>query len=216
MEDVAVQLLELSGGDPFENVRLRSEAHQAQHGCGLHNAGGPVMQLVSSIARVSQPRLALDLGCGLGYSTLWIARAAGVGAHVIGIDDDPQHIEEATELAAAAGLSDRITYEVGSAVDVLSSMDTPVDMIHDDAWFATPPAHLERAIALLRKGGVMTMANWFLLIDGLTGEPRNDWELFAGPTWAADALSFAEQLAKRSDIEINWITKPPVGLVTKK
>ncbi|MGA9277293.1 O-methyltransferase [Ilumatobacter sp.] len=215
MDDVAERLLELAGGDPFRAVRVLSEEHQIEHGCGLHHAGGPVMQLVASITRAARPQRVLDLGCGLGYSTLWIAQAAGPDAHVIGIDDDPRHIEEAERLAQAHGLGDRITYRCGAVVDVLGTLDSPVDMIHDDAWFARPPAHLDAAIGLLRTGGVLTMANWFLLVDALTGQPRNDWERFAGPTWAVDTVSFARQLAARDDLEISWITTPPVGLATK-
>jgi hypothetical protein len=39
------------------------------------------------------------------------------------------------------------------------------------------------------------MPNWFLLVDALRGAPRNDWERFAGPTWADDALEYAKRLA---------------------
>ena len=46
-------------------------------------------------------------------------------------------------------------------------------------------------LSLLRPGGLLTMANWFLLVDVLTGKPRNDWELFAGPAWAKDTLDYA-------------------------
>jgi predicted O-methyltransferase YrrM len=216
VNDVAEQLLELSGGDPFRDVRVRSEEHQAAHGCGLHNAGGPVMQLVASIARATGSHRILDLGCGLGYSTLWIAHAAGPDARVIGIDDDPEHVEEAERLAESHGLGELVQYRLGAVVDVLSDVDWPVDMIHDDAWFARPPAHLDAAIHLLRPGGVLTMANWFLLVDALTGETRNNWERFGGPAWATDSVAFAQQLVQRDDLEINWIANPPVGLATKK
>ena len=35
------------------------------------------MQLVAALARAANVERALDLGCGLGYSTLWIASAIG-------------------------------------------------------------------------------------------------------------------------------------------
>lgn len=212
---VAAELLALSGGDPFVSVLERSEAHQRDHGCGLHTAGGPVMRLVSAIAVAAKARRVLDLGCGLGYSTLWLARAAGESGQLIGVDDDPDHIEEARTIGAEMELGDRIRYIDGRASEVLPTLDGPFDLVHDDAWFARQPDHLEAALGLLRPGGVFTMANWFLLVDALSGESRNDWERFAGPAWAADTIAYARSLASRFDVDVTWITTPPVGFATK-
>lgn len=212
---VAHQLMDLAGGDKFGDVRQMSEDHQRRHGCGLHNAGGPQMQLVAALARAANVKTVVDLGCGLGYSTLWLADAVGKTGHVIGIDDDPGHIAEAERIAGEFGWTDQITYRTGRVADVLQTLDGSVDMIHDDAWFATEPEHLETMIRLVRPGGIITMVNWFLLVDALTGEPRNDWEAFAGPNWAHDVAAYAQLLADREDISINWITSPPVALVTK-
>jgi len=80
---VAMQLMELAGGDVFARVAQESQDHQQDHGCGLHNAGGPQMQLVAALARAAGARRVLDLGSGLGYSTLWIANAIGDDALVV-------------------------------------------------------------------------------------------------------------------------------------
>ena len=80
-------------------------------------------------------------------------------------------------------------------------------MIHDDAWFAKTP-ELDAMISLLRPGGPRTMANWFLLIDTISGEPRNDWAAFAGPSWRDDVLEYARLLANRADLSVVWVTKP--------
>jgi hypothetical protein len=86
---------------------------------------------------------------------------------------------------------------------------------HDDAWFAKTPDHLEPMIRLLRPGGVLTMANWFLLVDAMTGQPRNDWSAFAGDGWAQDTLEYAQLLAARRDLRVNWIITPPLGIAVK-
>ena len=211
---VAEKLMELAGGDPFTEVRRQSEEHQRAHGCGLHHAGAPQMQLVAALARAANVERALDLGCGLGYSTLWIATAIGETGSVVGIDDDPEHTARATSLAAGAGLDGRVSYVTGRVGDVLPAFDGPFDMIHDDAWFAKAPDHLEIVIALLRPGGLLTMVNWFLLVDALTGEPRNDWASFAGPGWVEDTLEYARLLARRTDLSVVWVTTPPIGFAT--
>lgn len=60
------------------------------------------------------------------------------------------------------------------------------------------------------------MVNWFLLVDALTGRSRNDWAAFAGPTWANDTTEYADHLASRRDLDITWVTRPPVAVATKR
>jgi len=213
--DVGDELLALAGGDSFADVRSRSESHQREHGCGLHNAGGPQMQLVASLGRLISPASILDLGCGLGYSTLWLASIVQPGGRVIGIDDDPTHISEATAIADKLGYADRIEYRCGRAADALGTIDGSVDMVHDDAWFAARPAHLDAMVGLLRPGGLLTMVNWFLLVDAITGSPRNDWESFAGADWAAATAHYAHELAARSDLLVTWLEDPPIAFAIR-
>ncbi len=147
---------------------------------------------------------------------MWLADAVGSGGEVVGIDEDARHSEEAEQIAIEAGVSETVSYRTGRVVDVLPELTGTFDLIHDDAWFAGAPDHLELMIGLLRPGGVLTMANWFLLVDTLTGESGNDWERFAGPDWAARTLNYAEHLAARSDLSVNWITEPPLGFATER
>ena len=214
--DVGYELLALVGGDLFADVRSRSESHQRQHGCGLHNAGGPQMQLVASLGRLVAPTSILDLGCGLGYSTLWLASIVQPGGRVIGIDNDPAHVSEAAAIADEFGYADRVEYWCGSVADMLGRIDEPVDMIHDDAWFAERPAHLDAMVDLIRSGGLLTMVNWFLLVDAITGSPRDDWECFAGESWAAATTQYARELASRPDLHVTWLQSPPIAFATRR
>ena len=215
VDDVQLRLVELGGGDPFGDVLERAQQHQREHECGLFPAGPAVMQLTSMFVRAAGPRTILDLGCGTGYSTFWLADAGGPGSRIIGIDSDPTHIELAGAACAQLGLDDRVEFVLGEVADVLGATTGPVDAIHDDAWFAAAPSHLETMVALLRPGGLLTMPNWFLLVDALTGEPRNDWERFAGPSWAEDAVAYADLLSARDDLAVSWIIGPPLGVAVK-
>lgn len=212
--DVSMELMELASGDRFVDVRRESEEHQRAHGCGLHNAGAPQMQLVAALARVAGVNRALDLGSGLGYSTLWIASAIADGGCVVGIDDDSAHTARAREIAAGREDGARVEFATGTVGEVLPSLEGPFDMIHDDAWFAKTPDHLDAMLALLRPGGLLTMANWFLLVDAITGEPRNDWQSFAGLDWAKDTFEYAHLLAARPDLHVTWVTTPPIAFAT--
>jgi ubiquinone/menaquinone biosynthesis C-methylase UbiE len=56
----------------------------------------------------------LDVGCGIGGATRYIAQS--IGCRVAGIDLTPAYIAAAEELARRTGLADRIAYRVGSAL----------------------------------------------------------------------------------------------------
>ena len=173
------------------------------------------MQLASMFVRTASARTIVDLGCGIGYSTFWLAKAAASGAMVIGVDSDPGHIQQARSACSRLGLDDQVRFVVGDVAEVLRTFDGPVDAVHDDAWFGAAPPHVDAMVGLLRPGGLLTMPNWFLLVDALSGVPRNNWERFAGPTWAADAIEYAEQLAARPDLAVSWTIRPPLGVAVK-
>jgi len=70
---------------------------------------------------------ALDLGCGLGRATLFMAR---LGWEVDGVDFIAQAIEEATQRATAAGLDAKAHFHVGS-VAAPDFLTTPYDFALD-------------------------------------------------------------------------------------
>jgi SAM-dependent methyltransferase len=58
-----------------------------------------------------------DIGCGAGWSSIALARAYP-NIHVDGIDADDASIADARRNAAAAGVADRVTFEVQDAQDI--------------------------------------------------------------------------------------------------
>jgi predicted O-methyltransferase YrrM len=117
------------------------------------------MQLASMFVRAVSARTILDLGCGIGYSTFSLAKAAVPGAALTAIDSDPGHIELAQAACSRLGLEDRVSFVVGHVAEVLRTIEGPVDAVHDDAWFASGPPHLQAMLGLLRPGGLLTMPN---------------------------------------------------------
>ena len=173
------------------------------------------MQLAAMFVRAANARTILGLGCGMGYSTFWLAQATASGSTLVAIDSDPGHVELAQSACSGLGLEDRVTFVVGDVGEVLRTINAPVDAVHDDAWFGARPPHLESMLEVLRPGGLLTMPNWFLLVDALSGVARKDWAKFAGPTWADDALEYARQLAARRDLAVSWTIRPPLGVAVK-
>src|SRR5688572_4157090 len=72
-----------------------------------------VVQEMIRQAEVTERDVVYDLGCGDGRIVI---RAAELrGARGIGIDIDPQRIEECKHNAIRAGVSDRVQFFIGSA-----------------------------------------------------------------------------------------------------
>lgn len=78
----------------------------------------PQLQELKEIerAQLNPGSSVLDIGCGFGLETERLARIAGPGARICGVDKSGQFILEARRRAESAGLS--INYATGSAEDL--------------------------------------------------------------------------------------------------
>jgi SAM-dependent methyltransferase len=109
--------------------------------------------------RSAPPPRVLDLGCGLGASSIALARAYP-RVQVLGIDLDEASVTEARTAAAEAGVADRVTFVVGDAARV--DPGVPVDLVtvfealHD---MADPVRALRAARALLAADGSVLVAD---------------------------------------------------------
>ncbi len=119
----------------------------------------PAVPDVDRRLRSQPPARVADFGCGVGNSTIAIARAYPL-AEVVGIDLDGPSIVAAREQAEAAGVSGRVTFEHRDAADpsLAGRFDlvTAFETIHD---MAHPVAALRAVRGLLREGGSMIIAD---------------------------------------------------------
>lgn len=73
-----------------------------------------VVNAMMTLANVTKDDVVYDLGCGDGAIVIG---AAKLGARVVGVDIDPQRIQEATENVRKAGVQDRVTLIRGDIFD---------------------------------------------------------------------------------------------------
>ena len=93
---------------------------------------------------------AIELGCGTGYVSAWMARR---GARVVGIDNSPRQLETATRLQREHGLDFPLL--LGNAETVPfpdASFDFAISEYGAALW-ADPAAWIPEAARLLRPGG---------------------------------------------------------------
>jgi 2-polyprenyl-3-methyl-5-hydroxy-6-metoxy-1,4-benzoquinol methylase len=118
----------------------------------------------------------LDLGCGTGWSAIALARAFP-GVRVHGVDLDEASIAEARRHAEAAGLADRVTFDVGDAAEL--AVAEPVvlvcvfEALHD---MGRPVDVLRRVHAALEPGGAVLIGDE-RVADAFTA-PGDDVERF--------------------------------------
>jgi predicted O-methyltransferase YrrM len=210
-------VLNLYGNDLFAHVRDDSEQHRQAHGlvCGVYPSNPLTMRLVSTLVRAVAAKRIVEIGCGLGYSALNLAAAAGPGSRVDTIDRFSEHVSLARQYATEAGLADRLNVIQGDGTDVLANLSGPYDLAHDDAWFAAEPQYLESMIDLVRQGGLIVISNWFLLEDAVTGKSQRDWSAEAGSSWADDIRSYARRLASHPRLHLSFAMRPWLGLGVK-
>ena len=100
----------------------------------------------------------LDIGCGLGWSIVSIAKAFP-GARVDGVDLDAASIEAARRVAEQEGVADRVRFDVRDAAELEGAgfdVATMFEMLHD---LARPVEALEAARRALRPGGAVLVAD---------------------------------------------------------
>src|SRR4051812_22576515 len=78
--------------------------------------GPTVGRLLALLAETTGARKIFEMGSAIGYSTIWLARAAGPKAKVYYTDGDPKNAERAAQYIKRAGVANRVKQQVGDAL----------------------------------------------------------------------------------------------------
>jgi predicted O-methyltransferase YrrM len=109
------------------------------------------------------------MGSAIGYSTIWIARAAGEGATVYYTDGDPANARLAEDYIRRAGVRDRVQILTGNALDFLDETPGTFDIIFCDIDKEQYPQAFHKALPRIRKGGLFLADN--VLWSGRVTQP---------------------------------------------
>ncbi len=166
-------LLSVSLREPPLLSRLREETAALPH--AVMQISPEQGQFMALLAELVGARRVLEVGTFTGYSALVVALALPADGRIITCDVDEAMTAIARRYWAEAGVADKIDLRLGPAVDTLDALlsdggaDT-FDFAFVDADKENYDAYYERALALLRQGGLMVIDN--VLWSGAVADPN--------------------------------------------
>ncbi len=174
-------LLQNSLREPEVLRRLRAETAK------LPSAGMQVSpeqgQFMAFLVELTGARRCLEIGTFTGYSALWVALALPPDGRLIACDLNEETTAVARRFWQEAGVAGRIDLRIAPARDTLDTLVAEgaagsFDFVFIDADKPNNAAYYERALTLLRPGGLVAVDN--VLWDGaVTDSDRHDTDTIA-------------------------------------
>ncbi|HUB84433.1 MAG TPA: class I SAM-dependent methyltransferase [Rhizomicrobium sp.] len=154
--------------------RCREETHanlpQAQMQIG-EDQGAFMALLVKLIGA----KRYLEVGTFTGYSALAVALALPADGKAVCLDISKEYTDLARGYWKEAGVDSKIDLRLGPALDsidtIIAANDAPFDFVFIDADKPNYDGYYERALKLVRKGGLIAVDN--MLWSGAVADPSN-------------------------------------------
>ena len=172
-DDLYQYLLGVSLRDTPVRARLREETAKLPHaGMQIAPEQGQFMGL---LVELTGARRILEVGTFTGYSALCMAEAAGPEGRIVTCDVDAETTAVARRTWAEAGVAERIDLRLAPALETLDTLLSAgeagsFDLAFVDADKRNYDGYVERALALLRPGGLLLIDN--VLWDGQVIDPE--------------------------------------------
>jgi caffeoyl-CoA O-methyltransferase len=121
--------------------------------------GPAVARMLTLFVQVSGAKRIFEMGSAIGYSTIWLASAAGPKAEVFYTDGNPENAKRAQDYFRRAGVAKRIHVQVGDALDLVKKAPGKFDFIFNDIDKHQYPDALRAALPKLKRGGLLVTDN---------------------------------------------------------
>jgi caffeoyl-CoA O-methyltransferase len=133
------------------------EAYAEEHRVPI--IGPAVARLLTLLVQVSAATRIFEMGSAIGYSTIWLARAAGPKARIFYTDGNPENARRAQEHFRKAGVAKGINVQVGNALELVKKTPGKFDFIFNDVDKHQYPDALRAALPKLKRGGLFVTDN---------------------------------------------------------
>lgn len=133
------------------------ESYAAEHRVPI--IGPAVARMLALFVQVSGAKRIFEMGSAIGYSTIWLARAAGPKGKIYYTDGNETNAERARVYFRKAGVAKRIEVKVGNALDLVKKAPGKLDLIFNDVDKHQYPDALRAALPKLKRGGLFITDN---------------------------------------------------------
>lgn len=108
------------------------------------------------LIRLTGARRVLEIGSGVGYSSLWLGEAVReTGGKVVTVDNHERTHKEVLANIRESGLDGYVESILGDAEDVVPSLEPGWDIIFQDGGKYLYPVLYEPIVGLVKKGGLI-------------------------------------------------------------
>jgi len=156
----------------------------AQIRCRAETAAMPMAQMqigadqgafMALLAKLTDATRYLEIGTFTGYSALSVAQALPENGKIVCLDVSKEFTDRARKYWKEAGVDGKIDLRLGPAVDemdrMIASGESPFDFAFIDADKPNYDSYYERALKLVRQGGLIALDN--MLWSGAVADPAN-------------------------------------------
>lgn len=176
-DELHAYLLKVSVREPDLMRRLREETSAMP--MAMMQISPEQGQFMGLLVRLIGARRAIEIGTFTGYSALSVVLAMPRDGRLVACDINDEYTRTARRYWIEAGVADRIELKLQPAVKTLDELLAAgeagrFDFAFIDADKQNYEAYYEKALALLRPGGLITIDN--VLWDGKVADPSVDDE----------------------------------------
>ena len=171
-DDLAQYIREVTLREPEPLRRLREESQDHPH---ANMQTSPEQgQFLHLLARTAGARRTLEVGVFMGYSSTWVALALPEDGCITACDVSEEYTTRARRTWREAGVEKKIDLRIAPALETLDALIAggeagTFDFAFIDADKKNYANYYERALSLLRRGGIIAVDN--VLWDGTVIDP---------------------------------------------
>jgi caffeoyl-CoA O-methyltransferase len=116
-------------------------------------------RFLSMLSRMIRPRRILEIGTFTGYSAICLAEGLVPDGKIITIDINEELETFTSNFFTQAGLSDKVDYLIGNALDIIPSLNETFDLVFIDADKINYISYFNVCLDKVRPGGFLIADN---------------------------------------------------------
>ena len=140
-----------------EHTPTQAEMAALADDWGFPTIGPEAGAVLRLLARLTDAERVFEFGSGFGYSATWFLR--GGADAVICTEFDEEEAKRGVQFAADGGYADRVTFEVGDAMETIERYDGPFDVVLIDHQKGRYAEAYRTVLPKVRTGGVIVADN---------------------------------------------------------